>query len=137
MTAYGRTVARKTLDRGAQQPAERVYLVTSARAAHSAEMSGRLRRYLISMGVRVVCLTLAIFVLTGWLRLIGIAAALILPWVAVVMANAGPVDGDEQPTFVDQTEVGIDAGPTASIDPGGGAGLGAGLDVGQDGQAPA
>ena len=116
MTAYGRTVARKTLDRGAPDPAERVYLVTSARPAHSAEMSGRLRRYLISMGVRVICLALAIFVLTGWLRLIGIAAAVILPWVAVVMANAGPVDDGDQPAFVEPGDVAIEAAPSASIE---------------------
>jgi hypothetical protein len=79
---------------------DQVYLVTSAQRAHSEEMSGRARRYLVSMGIRTICLVLAIFVLHGWLRLIAIAAALILPWLAVVLANAGPVVDDEQPEFI-------------------------------------
>ena len=57
-------------------------------------MSGRLRRYLISMTIRVVFLVLAIFVFSGWLRIVGIAAAVVLPWIAVVMANAGPTDSE-------------------------------------------
>jgi len=63
-------------------------------------MHGRTRRYLISMGIRTVCLVLAIFVAHGWLRLIFIAAAIVLPWVAVVLANAGPVQNAEQPEFI-------------------------------------
>ena len=75
--------------------------MTSARRPHSEEISGRARRYLISMGIRTVCLVLAIFVVHGWLRLIAIAAAIALPWFAVVLANAGPVVGEEEPEFVD------------------------------------
>lgn len=87
-------------DRDEQDDDTQVYLVTSARPGHSQEMSGRFRRYLISMTIRVICLILAIFVFTGWLRLLGVAAAVVLPWIAVVMANAGPVDDGEQPTFI-------------------------------------
>jgi hypothetical protein len=78
-----------------------VHLVTSARRPHSEEISGRARRYLISMGVRTVCLVLAIFVVHGGLRLSAFAAAIALPWFAVVLANAGPVVGEEEPEFVD------------------------------------
>ena len=92
-----------------------VYLVTAAQPGHSQEMSGRLRRYLISMTVRVVCLVLAIFLFTGWLRVIGIAAALILPWIAVVMANAGPVGDGAQPEFVSTDRIGIDGPSTSQI----------------------
>lgn len=80
-----------------------MHLVTSASRPHSEEVSARARKYLISMGIRTVCLVLAIFVLHGWLRLIAIAAAIILPWFAVVVANAGPLANQEQPEFVDQT----------------------------------
>jgi hypothetical protein len=79
---------------------EQVHLVTSAQKAHSEAMHGRTRRYLISMGIRTVCLVLAIFVAHGWLRLIFIAGAIALPWFAVVLANAGPVQDDEQPEFI-------------------------------------
>jgi len=66
-----------------------------------------MRRYLISMTIRVVCLILAIFVLHGWMRLIGVAAAVVLPWFAVVMANAGPVHMEEEPNFVTLDRIGI------------------------------
>jgi hypothetical protein len=85
--------------KGEQRDAQ-VHLVTSARRPHSEEISGRTRRYLISMGIRTVALVLAIFVLDGWLRVVGIAIAIVLPWFAVVLANAGPVIGDESPEYV-------------------------------------
>ena len=79
---------------------DEVHLVTSAHKPHSEEVSSRARKYLISMTIRTVCLVLAIFVVHGWLRLVAIVAAIILPWFAVVMANAGPVEDDEEPEFV-------------------------------------
>ena len=100
---------------------DQVHLVTSAQKAHSEEMHGRTRRYLVSMGIRTVCLVLAIFVLHGWLRLLGIAAAIVLPWFAVVMANAGPVADDEQPEFIDPDHHEISAGVSATIGGGNGA----------------
>lgn len=103
-SAYGRRVAGRS-----GQGDEQVHLVTSAKPAHSEEMSGRTRKYLLSMGIRTVCLVLAIFVLHGWLRLIGIAAAIALPWFAVVIANAGPVPGDEEPEFVEPGRPEIEA----------------------------
>jgi hypothetical protein len=55
-------------------------------------MHHRMKRYLISMSVRTVCFVLAV-VLDGWLRWTMAAAAIVLPYVAVVMANAGPRKG--------------------------------------------
>ena len=46
-----------------------------------------MRRYLATMAFRVVCTLLAI-VASGWLRWTLVAAAVILPYIAVVMANA-------------------------------------------------
>ncbi len=85
-------------------------LVTTARRPHSEEISGRARRYLISMGVRTACLVLAIFVLHGWPRFIAIAAAIVLPWFAVVLANAGPVIGEESPEYVSVSRPEIEQG---------------------------
>jgi hypothetical protein len=93
---------------------EDVHLVTSASRPHSEEVSARARKYLISMGIRTICLVLAIFVLSGWLRLIAIAAALILPWFAVVIANAGPIANQEEPEFVDRSRPEL-ADPDAEI----------------------
>ena len=52
------------------------------------------------MGIRTVCLALAIFVASGVLRWIFVGLAVVLPYVAVILANAGPSPTDEQPKFV-------------------------------------
>jgi len=65
-----------------------VYNVTSARVPLSADQAGRSRRYLFSMSIRIICFVLCI-AFTGWLRWAFFIGALILPWVAVVIANAG------------------------------------------------
>jgi hypothetical protein len=49
-----------------------------------------MRRYLIAMGLRGLCFVLAI-VASGWLRWAFVAGAVVLPYIAVVLANAvGP-----------------------------------------------
>lgn len=65
-----------------------VVSITNASEAHSADMSRRMRKYLITMGIRMVCLA-AIFVFDGWYKIIPIAGAVLLPWVAVIIANGG------------------------------------------------
>lgn len=65
-------------------------LVTTAPVSPAQERRERERRYLITMGVRVVAFVLAVVLATGWVRVIAIALALVLPWVAVILANAGP-----------------------------------------------
>jgi hypothetical protein len=61
--------------------------ITSARASHSDDLHKRQVRYLMSMGIRTVCFVLAI-VVSGPVRWILVAAAIFLPYVAVVLANA-------------------------------------------------
>jgi Flp pilus assembly protein TadB len=61
--------------------------ITSARASRSSEIRHRQNRYLLSMGIRTVCFVGAV-VASGALRWVLVAAAFILPYVAVVMANA-------------------------------------------------
>jgi hypothetical protein len=65
-----------------------VFTITGAQRALSEEQTGRTRRYLISMSIRTVCVIGAIFV-PGWPRWILIAGAVVLPYLAVVAANAG------------------------------------------------
>ena len=65
--------------------------ITTAASSPQGDIRGRQRRYLLSMGLRTVCFVGAIVAaLAGltWLWPILIAAALVLPYVAVVMANA-------------------------------------------------
>jgi fatty acid desaturase len=71
--------------------------ITSAAASREEDIAARQKRYLLSMGIRTVCFVGAILAsLLGiqWLWPILIVAALVLPYVAVVMANAATTKGD-------------------------------------------
>ncbi|GAB3267741.1 DUF3099 domain-containing protein [Kineosporia babensis] len=76
------------MNRGEEEP---VHSITGAASPHSDDLDARIRRYLISMSLRVVCVVMAIVVhaqwrhWSWWLFAIG---AVILPYIAVVMANA-------------------------------------------------
>ncbi|MFQ4148867.1 DUF3099 domain-containing protein [Arthrobacter sp. LAPM80] len=73
---------------GHAAPAAEVLAITNAAAPHSEEMRGRMIKYALAMGIRMVCLVL-IFVLDGWFKLIPVVGAVVLPWVAVMIANGG------------------------------------------------
>ncbi|MBB5789456.1 DUF3099 domain-containing protein [Jiangella mangrovi] len=70
-----------------QRRSDPVPSVTTAAAPHSDDLASRQRRYLIMMGIRIACLPLAV-VTQGWLRWVFILGAVVLPYVAVVIANA-------------------------------------------------
>jgi hypothetical protein len=63
-----------------------VHSITDAAAAHSEDMRQRMIKYALAMGIRMVCLIL-IFVVDGWFKILMVAGALFLPWIAVVIAN--------------------------------------------------
>ena len=65
-----------------------VFTITGAQRGLSREQTGRTRKYLISMGIRTACVIAAI-VTPGWMRWVFIAGAVALPYLAVVVANAG------------------------------------------------
>jgi hypothetical protein len=62
--------------------------ITSARVARSADIRGRELRYVFSMLIRTVCFIGAVFA-DGIFRWVLVAGALFLPYIAVVLANAG------------------------------------------------
>jgi hypothetical protein len=69
-----------------------VFSVTGLPTSLQDDQDERMRRYLVSMGIRTICFILAVIALAGlhW-TLIGwtlVVAAVILPYIAVVMANA-------------------------------------------------
>ena len=81
--------------RGAQDPIR----ITTASAGAAADIDSRQRRYLIAMGVRTLCfLAVAALAIThlgpGWLPWIFVVGAVVLPYVAVVMANAATTKSD-------------------------------------------
>jgi hypothetical protein len=61
-------------------------VITDARSPASQEMSGRVRRYAVTMAFRTACF-LSMVVVHGWLRWVLLACAVFLPYVAVVLAN--------------------------------------------------
>jgi hypothetical protein len=82
---------------------EEPFLVTSAGKSPREEQRERQRRYLVTMALRVACFILAIVLVAlgvPWeFSALAIAASLILPWVAVVAANAGPTRTVDRPAL--------------------------------------
>ena len=67
-------------------------MVTEARLSRSADISYRERRYLIMMGIRLVCFVIAVVLFingAGWLTAIPAVGAIIIPYFAVIFANGG------------------------------------------------
>lgn len=65
-----------------------VYQITSAQVGLSKDQQARTRRYLVSMAIRTVCFLGAVLA-QGWLRWAFVAGAVVLPYLAVVVANGG------------------------------------------------
>ena len=71
---------------------QQVHLVTQARRPMSEDISYRQHRYLIMMGIRVVCFAIAIILFVEhlrWLVLVPAVGAIVIPYIAVVFANGG------------------------------------------------
>ena len=65
-----------------------VHSISGVTAGLSTDQSARQRRYFISMMIRTACFILAV-VLPNPYRWFAIAGAVLLPYIAVVVANAG------------------------------------------------
>lgn len=77
--------------RDLRRPQGEAVRITTAPSSRNADIAARQKRYLFSMTLRSLCFVGAILAAlagVGWLWPILIAGALILPYVAVVMANA-------------------------------------------------
>ncbi|MFE6969989.1 DUF3099 domain-containing protein [Isoptericola sp. NPDC057653] len=93
---------RHGADRDAEVPS-----ITSAPEPLEEDQARRTRRYLVQMGIRIVCFIGAVLVDELWIRLVLVAAAVVLPYSAVLFANAGRdrVSYDTSPM--------VDVAPTA------------------------
>ena len=76
----------------ASRHSEQVFSVTGLPSSLKDDQAERMHRYLLSMGVRTVSFILAVVALAvlhwtivGWML---VAAAVVLPYIAVVVANA-------------------------------------------------
>jgi hypothetical protein len=65
-----------------------VYDITSAQKSLSTDQPSRQRRYFISMMARTACFILTV-ILPSPFRWFALAGAVFLPYIAVVVANAG------------------------------------------------
>lgn len=72
--------------------------ITSATPGRSTDVAARQRRYIISMAVRTACFLLAVVFAGEPLMWVFIAGSFVLPYVAVIMANAqAKTDPDPDP----------------------------------------
>ncbi|PZF59198.1 hypothetical protein DEI92_09375 [Curtobacterium sp. MCBD17_034] len=68
--------------------------ITSLPASPADDRRGRLRRYVFTMSVRVVCFVVAVCLHDVW-SILPLVLAGVIPWVAVVVANAGNRRADD------------------------------------------
>jgi hypothetical protein len=78
---------------------QEVHRITDAEVPLSEEQAGRTRRYLVSMGIRTACLIGAVVAPSPW-RWILVVGAIVLPYIAVVAANAGRERSDRSDVSV-------------------------------------
>lgn len=78
--------------RPSKNNADRPILITEAPVNADEEFEHRRRRYLVMMSLRAVCIigAASTFSLSGWIAAGFVAAALVLPWSAVLIANDRP-----------------------------------------------
>lgn len=92
---------RPTAGRAARHGvADEVHRITSARSSLQEDIAARNKRYMLQMSTRVVCFLGAV-VLDHWTRWILVAGAVFLPYIAVVIANAGREKATDPGTYVD------------------------------------
>ena len=94
---------------------EEAVRITTAPSNRDEEIAARQRRYVFSMAIRTICFVAAIAVGPGWLRWVPVAAAVLLPYVAVVMANATASRSDGL-DLLDTEYGGNELGPTTKSD---------------------
>ncbi|WP_225754234.1 DUF3099 domain-containing protein [Actinotalea sp. Marseille-Q4924] len=92
--------ARPTAGRGSSPAAGEVHRITSARQSLQEDIAARNKRYMLQMSTRVVCFLGAV-VLDHWSRWVLVAGAVFLPYIAVVLANAGREKATDPGTYVD------------------------------------
>lgn len=89
--------------------------VTSLPQAPQDEVAHRVRRYALTMTIRVVCFVLMVLVQPyGWYTWAFALAAAVLPYIAVVFANTG---SDSIPSGAESPLQELDAPPASTVTP--------------------
>ncbi|WP_374223592.1 DUF3099 domain-containing protein [Arthrobacter sp. ISL-30] len=118
MTRENRPLQGAPGDPDAPSGSYEVHSITDAAAAHSEDMRDRMIKYSLAMGIRMVCIIL-IFVVDGWFKIVAVAGAVFLPWIAVVIANGSDkaeVHSDSLLDYVASPELDAAAPSTAEAD---------------------
>ena len=113
MTSYRRPPRSSVATRGHAH--EEVFQITGVRPGLSEDVDNRARRYLVSMSLRSVCFIAGVLV-DGWLRWVFLAGAVLLPYIAVVLANGGRENAGDRPlpTVAPPPRRALPAQPTSS-----------------------
>lgn len=75
--------------------------VTTARLSHTDDIALRERRYMITQSSRLLCVLLGVALpIPIWAKLLFFVGAVVLPWMGVVAANAGPTIGRAKETAI-------------------------------------
>ncbi len=74
-------------------------MITDLGSSRTAEIRERERRYVIAMLLRAVCFVAATLIFRGAARWFAIGVAIVLPWLAVVLANAPKVRAVRRAVF--------------------------------------
>ena len=102
--------------------------ITSLPPSPTDDRHSRMVKYLVAMGIRLVCIALCFVFPLGWWTLLPVIGAVVIPYIAVVFANVGHEAGDavESPGGIEvyretqapfrPTVVDGDAGPTGPAD---------------------
>ncbi|QNE78146.1 DUF3099 domain-containing protein [Streptomyces finlayi] len=95
-----------------------VFRITGARQGLAEDVRGRQRRYVISMSVRTLAVVLSavLWNVERHVAVVALALGVLLPYVAVVIANGGRENATSLPsTFVPSpTRTALDAAPEAA-----------------------
>ncbi|MGW2377648.1 MULTISPECIES: DUF3099 domain-containing protein [Kitasatospora] len=105
-----------------------VYRITGARSSLTEDVRGRQRRYVISMLIRTLCVlaAVALWDVQRWLAFAALAGGVLLPYFAVLIANAGREQTPGLPSTFD-----FPADTPLMLGPGGTGGAGAPAGTGQ------
>lgn len=66
-----------------------VQRVTAARGSHTEDVGRRMRNYAFSMGIRTLCVIAFVVAFPHWSAWLFVPGAVLLPYVAVILANTG------------------------------------------------
>lgn len=78
------------------------YRITDAPTSQTDDIGVRYRKYVISMVIRTICVICFAFI-DHWSRWLFVAGAVFLPYIAVVLANAGRESRGPRPESFDVT----------------------------------